>query len=158
MISNNIKFTDNKETPQNKKEIAGITCEPDKAGTVCQYTTIQEETKAGDIAHQTFAWNYGTDLMNIDYCFVIYYYKDISIEDVRKEDTERTYEEREVNGVTYIACLAEDGEPYVYYKQQGNDLYAIMNAENPSGYTQDESAKEIDEAFQTFLSTVKFTN
>lgn len=153
VIANDISFTNNKDTVDNREDIPGIKYSLDGTGTLSEYTNLQNETPDGEITEQILSWSYGNDPMSPDYRFAIYYYKDTSFDDVKSED--RVYEERDVNGITYIARIPDDEDPYAYYFQQGDDLYLIMNTGTSNGLWTTRS-DESRAAFDTFLKSVSF--
>ena len=148
-----LSFTDSKEAAVDDEDLFGIRYSLEGLGKVASSYISAEETPTGELKEKTIMWRFGTDADNIDYRFYICVYKNTTMEEKRSES--KTYEEQEINGITYTVAIPDDEEPYEYYVQHGEDLYQIRNAGTSSGWWTSRSDASVV-AFQIFLKSISF--
>ena len=149
-----MSFKDEKtELLKNDMDLYDISYELDPALNVYCMTSSYVEDPSGKPLEKTIIWKFGESDDNMDFRFMIRVYKDSTIDEVK--DPDKTYEEQTVNGITYTALTNDDGAPYEYYTQHGNDVYEIRNNGSYSGWFTDRS-EDSEKAFEAFLNTISF--
>ena len=114
----------------------------------------REEDPKGNLIAKTVTWYFGEDENNVDFRFMIRVYANSKLEDVLSES--KTYEQKEINGITYSSLVNDDGNPsYEYSVQHGDDVYMIRNNGSSNGWFTNRS-EESYTAFETFMNNISF--
>ena len=148
-----ISFTDAKDTITDDTELGDIAYQFEDEDKVCSHSVRVVENKSGEIERKNVQYYFGEDDDNLEYRIYFCLHKNAKIEELT--DPDKTYEEREINGITYTAHISDSyDKPYNYYTQHGNDVYQIAN-NGTSGWFVNRSDESF-EALEAILNTVSF--
>lgn len=148
-----VSFTDNKTSEINEEGLGDISYTLDSALNVASCYDDLEETSDGEMKSKAYTWRFGKDKDNIDFRFVIRVEKGKKLED--ELDEKKTYDEKEIGGLTWTAFNNGDGEYYDYYIQHGGDVYIVKNIGVSTGWGTTRSDESF-EAFGKLMDSISF--
>ena len=152
-IINAITFTKKEETKSDNINFGDMTCTY-VFENVYSYATRRMEDIQGNLLECSNIWRFGENDENQEYRFQVSIIKNTSLEN--ELDSQREYEDKEINGITYKVQLnSNDESPYLYITQHGNDVYKIANLGRYNGWSADRS-NESAIAFEEFLNSISF--
>ena len=147
-----VSFKDNGPMITNDLDLGGISYTIDPSLNVYKLVTNMTEDPDGNQLEKYVLWKYGQSDDEMDFRFLIRVFRNSTVEDQKKQDKE--YEERTVNGISYTV-LCDEGNPYIYYTQHGDDVYEIRNSGKSNGWFTSRS-EESYTAFEAFVNSISF--
>ena len=148
-----IRFTDEKDTWEDDTDLGKIKYSFDDSLNLLDTSIKVTEDTEGNLIKKAVNYTFGPDYDNLACIFQFMWFKNVKVEDVL--NPERTYTDTEINGIKYSSYGSEGNPPFVYYTQQGDDVYMIQNVGISNGW----STRRSDESYQlleTLLNTVVF--
>lgn len=153
-IAAGVNFADTGAPVENSDDLYNIRFKTESAGHVCKMSNTLTEKPDGTTVKKSIMWYFGADKDNVDYRFVIRVFKNSTVEE--QLDPENTYDDVEINGVSYKGYKSSYDDHYIeYFTRYGDDVYQIRNNGVSSGWFVDRS-EESHTAFDAFINSVSF--
>ena len=152
-LMNGVSFTDATTTVLDEPVIDELNYKLDDDHKVIATSVRLTEDPEGNLLEKYVLWHYGTDEKE-DFSLSIRVNKNKNIEEYLKEDS--TYEDVEINGITYKALISSSEDPsYLYYTQHNDDAYTVRNNGDTSGWFASRSAESYA-CFDKFINSISF--
>ena len=154
-ILGNVSFTKNTTTITDKGDFDEVNYTFDDSHKVYDVSTRIVEDPDGKMQEKTVYWSFGESDENQDFRFYIHVYKNSTYDQVLSES--KTYEDKEINGITFKALVNDDGSPtYEYDAEHNGDVYIFRNSGVSNGWFGVTRSDESNTYFDKFINSVSF--
>ncbi len=149
-----VKFDGSGEFSDNSKvELDDIRYTLDSTRNIYSTTSNLAETPEGEVTEKKLSWSFGQDKDNEDFSFSVTEFLNTTVEE--KQNKDKKYEQKQINGIDYTVRVADSGsKPVEYFVQHGNNVYRVWN-NGKSGLLTTRN-EECEAAFEAFVNSISF--
>ncbi|MBO7677353.1 MAG: hypothetical protein J6S49_07560 [Erysipelotrichaceae bacterium] len=152
-LMGSVSFTNATTTIMDEASYEEVNYQLDEDHKVYSTSVRVIEDPEGNLLEKNVVWHYGTSEKE-DFSFSIRVYKNKKYEDVLDENS--TYEDVEINGITYKAYVSSANDPYYSFTtEQNGDVYNVRNNGDTSGWFASRSAESY-ECFNKFINSISY--